>query len=192
MKKWPRTSVSPVFHRGRSQNLGMRQIFPKNKFGRGHHDRNSIASLRLNTSNSNSNIFGENNPLVAPGFQYHGIAQCHQSAFQPCCWTATQSLSHARLFFLFADEVSIFSDDFGNVNNAINRPKIWATIGSASVLSKITPPRVIIVASGHSVSPNYDLLEMGEIETNLGSGHSAGLQNAFSAIILLQFARLSE
>lgn len=179
---------------GEAKNLGLRQIFPQNNFGRGYRDRNSIASLRLDTSTSNSStpvLFGESNPLVAPGFQYHGIAQCHQTTCQPCCWTSTQSLYdilHARLFFLFADVICIFADDFGNVNNAINRLKVWATIGSASGLSRITRPRVIIVASGNSVSPIHDILEMGEIETNLGSGDSAELQNAFSAIVLLQLA----
>ena len=178
---------------GEAKNLAIRQIFPQNNFGRGRRDRNSIASLRLDTSTSNSNtpvLFGESNPLVAPGFQYHEIAQCHQTTCQPCCWTSTQSLYdilHARLFFLFADVICIFADDFRSVNDAINRLKIWATIGSASGLSRITRPRVIIVASGHSVSPTYDL-EMEEIETNLGSDDLTGLQNAFSAIVLLQLA----
>lgn len=172
----------------------MRQIFPQSNTGRGYRDRNSIASLRLDTSTSNSNtpvLFGESNPLVEPEFQYHGIAQCHQTTCQPCCWTSTQSLYdilHARLFFLFADVICIFADDLGDVNDAINRLKIWATISSASGLSRITRPRVIIVASGHSVSPTYDVLEMGEIEINLESGDSTELQNAFSAIVLLQLA----
>lgn len=92
------------------------------------------------------------------------------------------------MFFLFADVICVFADDFGSVNNAINRLKVWATIGSASGLSRITRPRLISVASENSVSPIHDSLEMGEIETNLGSGDSPELQNAFSAIVLLQLA----
>ena len=183
---------------GDAKNLAIRQIFPQNNIGRGYRDRNSIASLHLDTSTSNSNtpvLFGESNPLVTSGLsgfqQYHGIAQCHQTTCQPCCWTSTQSLYdilHTRLLFPFADVICIFADNLGNVNDAINRLKIWATIGSNSGLSRITRPRVIIVASGNSVSLTYDVLEMGEIETNLGSSDLTELQNAFSAIFLLQLA----
>lgn len=107
---------------GEAKNLAIRQIFPQNNIGRGYRDRNSIASLRLDTSTSNSNtpvLFGESNPLVASGlsgFPNHGIAQCHQTTCQPCCWTSTQSLYdilHARLLFLFADVICIFADDLG-------------------------------------------------------------------------------
>lgn len=73
------------------------------------------------------------------------------------------------MLFLFADVICIFVNNLENVNDAINCLKIWATISSASGLSRITRPRVIIVALENFVSPTYDVLEMGEIETNLES-----------------------
>lgn len=93
------------------------------------------------------------------------------------------------MLFFFTDVICIFANNLGNVNDAINYLKIWATIGLVSGLSTITRPQVIIVASENSVSPTYDVLEIGEIETNLESSDLTELQNAFLVIFLLQFAR---
>lgn len=126
------------------------------------------------------------------GFQYHRIAQCHQTSSQPCCWTSTQNfynILHTRLLFFFADIICSFADNFRNINDAINYLKIWATISLASGLFRITCLQVIIVALEHSVSRTYDVLEIGKIETNLGLSDLTELQNAFLAIFLLQLAR---
>lgn len=73
------------------------------------------------------------------------------------------------------DVICIFVDNLRNINNVINCLKILTIISSASGLSKITHLQVIIVALGYFVSPTYNVLEMGKIETNLGSSDSTEL-----------------
>lgn len=130
---------------GNAKNIALRALFPQDNLrGRGCHGHNSVASLRLDTSTITTDqpiLFGESNHSTAKR-AHETSYDCHQTASHFCRWTSNQSLFdilHARLLFLFADVICIFADDFGNVNNVIDRLKIWATIGSASTLPTVRP-----------------------------------------------------
>ncbi len=176
---------------GNAKNIALQELFPQNNIRRRCHGRKSVTSLHLDTSTITTDqpiFFVESNPSGAKTTHetsYH----CHQTASHFCRWTLNQSLFdilHARLFFILADVICIFTDDFGSINIVIDRLKISALIESASSLA-IVRTLVIIVASGHSVSPTFDILEMKEVNINCNS-NLMELRNSFSAIILIHLA----
>ena len=166
-----------------------------NNLRRNYQEQNSIANLSLDTSTLGSErpvLFAESDPraVVEP---HHETSHCHRVLSHPCHWATNPeshlyNILHARLFFLFADTICIFADDFKDFNSVLNLLKTWAAIGSASSLSIEVRPRVIIAASGHSVSPTFDVLEIEDLEFELDPVSSAVLQESFSAITLIRLA----
>lgn len=173
----------------KAKNIALRELFPYNNIKRGHRD--GFANLRTDNATIHSDQpiwFADSDPLLqsTPG---SGAAVCHESKTHPVRWKPSSEHSmfdivHARLFFLFTDVICIFADDFNGLEGIAERLVAWAAIGSASDLSGLTRPRVIVVTSADSSSPTHNILETEDFLFNLRRHSHQTILSSFSSITL--------
>jgi len=194
LEEMPRPSEqcpSIVFFIGqKAKNTALHELFPFNNVRRGRRD--GFANLRLDNATINSDRpiwFADSDPFTRI-IPTRGAALCHESNVYSARWAPPSEYSmfdilHARVFFLFTDVICIFADDFDGLENVAKRLVVWASIGSASSLSKVIRPKVVIVTSANSTSPTHNILETEDFRFNLCQKGHRNLMKSFSSISLL-------
>ncbi|MCJ1473163.1 hypothetical protein MMC13_001814 [Lambiella insularis] len=187
---WQRPSL--LFFLGRkSKDQALHALFPFNTIKKGY--RESCARLRIDnaTINSDNPILFADSELNSQYSIQSETPNCHVITAHSVQWSLPfnhklSDVLHARLFFLFADVICVFADDIGGLQSVAETLKEWASIGSAADASKKLRPRVIIVTSGESASPTYDVLDMDDLRFSLLRAGELNLHESFSGVCLLQ------
>lgn len=178
---------SVLFFVGRkAKNVALRELFPYNNIVKARQD--GVANLRIDTTTTNSDypiLFADSDTSqdVPPQIvdcrchEFHSYSvRCKSTA---AC--ALVDLVHARLFFLFADVICIFADDFLSLQDMVCRLKNWATAGRVSVSPHSPRPKLVIVIRGDE-STTYNILLARDLEFDLSQGD---IEFFFSSVVVL-------
>lgn len=135
---------------------------------RGQHRLQRCINLRSDNRTLHSlqpRFFADCDPTCQPRLaSSENISICHPDQAHPIDLPSTAhslyDLLLSRLLFLHVDVLCVFADDMGGLEGVRERLCTWARIGSASNLSNVVRPRVIVVSEQQSVT--HDLLEDGD------------------------------
>jgi hypothetical protein len=185
---------SCAFFIGKKQkDIAIRQVFAQNNIRRGC--SNGIANLRVDSNTVGSKypiLFADGDPHIQiPPRQE--VPNCHGQVIYPTAWKPDLQrkmldIAYSRILFLFSDIVCLFAEDLGGLEKVALLLTTWALIGDASGLSKEIRPKVIIIISGASPSPTFDLLETESFRFSVTGGSPVDLRKTFSSITLMHLA----
>ncbi len=184
---------SLLFVGRQAKNLALRELFLDNNFKK--HFCDDVTTLRIDNASTyfdHSIFFAKSSPSQAIPLAVEDSHVCETKSFliQWAKNTIVQHLYnvlHAHLFYLFADVVCVFVDDFVDFEHVVQLLKSWVAIDSASVHFDKIRPRVVIVRRGDATSPSptYDLLKIDDLQQGL---HDESLKEFFSSIKVLHLA----
>jgi len=186
-QQWP----SLLFFVGtKTKNVALRELFPYNNIRKARLE--GLANLRLDTASVNSDyplLFADSDASFRPPSQVQE-SPCHERTVYPLRWqtpseTPYADIIHARLFFLFADVICLFADDFALLEHVVGRLKSWARAGGNGGTPVAAHPKVVIVMRGDEASSTFNVLEAQDLRFKL---HQQDLVGFFSSITVLYLA----
>ncbi|KAK5163302.1 hypothetical protein LTR04_002627 [Oleoguttula sp. CCFEE 6159] len=147
------TSQTPslLFFLGKkAKDVALRELFPRNNLKRNR--ANGFASVRLDTASISCN-----NPIIFADGAIDGTilprqasSTCHENITHPIQWQSPNTrmivdVVFARVILPFCSVLTLFADDFDNIDDITNCLVRWAAFGSFTNLPADVRPRLVIV-----------------------------------------------
>ena len=176
----------------KTKRLALQQLFPHNNLQRNKRQGESVANIALDAAAAYSEypIIFADSEAWSMGTSQSADSVCHRTVCHFTHWSNdlmpyVDEILHARLFFLFADVICLFADDFKDFSVIAKLLRVWSSFASVTGRSSLTLPSVVIVSTDTSiVIPNSWGLEL--MELPLFQDDAASLRAAFSRIRLIR------
>ena len=187
-----RQSPSFLFFLGSgAKDQALSHIFKLDRLKRGARDGGN--SLRVDPAT----VLSENPLLVAesdiqlPLLKRCQYLNCHESRTHKVVQAAEADYGfavslHARLFFLFADVICIFTADFGGVSGTVDFLRACLKLSSSSTAPRQIRPRVVLVGSPQEDSATLSVLQVEELRYRLLDEGEPDLHELFSQISIFE------
>lgn len=176
---------------GREKETALAHLFTPIKKRRGAREGGNGLYFDASTVTTDCPILLAESDLALPKAKSPRYHICHRGHSYRIQWPAELNqrlwtILHARLFFLFAEVICIFSEDLGGIPETIEYLKSCASYSSASSAPRQIRPRVVIVCHCEEDSTTSRILEIEESRYRLLQDTGHDLQASFSEISILQ------
>ena len=167
-------------------------MFKLDRLRKGAREGNSLR-VDQKTLNSEHPLYIAESDIKPPKLKSFQLSTCHEGTTWRTNWRPSGDINvwmivHARLFFLFADVICLFAEDFGGLDGVIEYIQVCARIGSASQAPRQIRPRVVIVCSPQDSSPTLRVLEVEQLRYKLLQEGAVDLHDSFSEISIFELS----